>query len=458
DIIERDVAIVGGGSAGTYCAISLQDQDRSVIVIEKEPRLGGHVETYVDPATGIAMDYGVALFDNTPAVNDYFARFDIPLVKISAFNISWFSYDFRTGKAVAPSYNPSREEVLAAFVTYFAQHARYPGLERGIFLPSPVSEDLYMPFWRFVEKYEIQAAVPTMFLLDAGVGDLLSNPVVEVFRALPRHMVEGVLTSNVLTPANHTVIELYRRAEAELSLTSSLFLSSEVLYAYREPTNTTEKNKITLLVRTHTPTETKLTLIHAKKLLIAIPPKPSLLDPWLRLTADELSVLIRYINTGMYVGIVNGTRFPPTAGILNLASNHTMYSFPYLPDMYNLIPARVPGLMLAIYGTMQTPDPYPMFEVAVRQHMLEDIRRIQRGNPDRYPGTEEPALVAFAGQAPYILQVSGEDIKDGFYERLYALQGQMNTFWIGAAWAADISGEIWKVARGVVLPKLVGEL
>ncbi|PYI31361.1 putative FAD dependent oxidoreductase [Aspergillus indologenus CBS 114.80] len=441
DIIERDVAIVGGGSAGTYCAISLQDQGKSVIVIEKEPRLGGHVETYVDPATGIAMDYGVALFDNTPAVNDYFARFHIPLVKISAFNISWFSYDFRTGKAVAPSYNPSREEVLAAFATYFTQHARYPGLERGIFLPSPVPEDLYMPFWRFVEKYKIQAAVPTMS-----------------FRALPRHMVVGVLTSNVLTPANHTVIELYRRAEAELSSTSSLFLSSEVLYAYREPTNTTEKNRITLLVHTHTPTETKLSLIHAKKLLIAIPPKPSLLDPWLRLTPDELSVFTRYINTGMYVGIVNGTRFPPTAGILNLAPNHTMYSFPYLPDMYNLIPARVPGLMLATYGTLQTPDPYPMSEAAVRQHMLEDIRRIQRENPDRYPGTEEPAFVAFAGHAPYILQVSGEDIKNGFYERLYALQGQMNTFWIGAAWAGDISGEIWKVARGVVLPMLVGEL
>ncbi|RAH66741.1 FAD/NAD(P)-binding domain-containing protein [Aspergillus aculeatinus CBS 121060] len=419
DIIKRDVAITGGGAGGIYCAISLQDQGKSVIVIEKKDRLGGHVETYVDPGTGIAMDYGFALFENTSVVNDYFARFDIPLVKIRQFNITWSTYDFRTGKTAVPSYNPSREEVLAAFATYFAQLARYPELEQGIFLPSPIPEDLYMPFGRFVDKYKIHAAVPTMFLLNAGVGDLLSNAVLEVFRALPRKLVEGVLTSTVLTPANHTVIELYRRAEAELSSTSSLFLSAEVV----------ETHQITLLVRTPT-TDGKLTLIQAKRLLIAIPPNPALLDPWLRLTPTEHSLFTRYISTGLYVGLVNGTRLPPTAGILNLAPNHTMYSFPYLPDT----------------------------EAAVRHHMLDDIRRIQRENPDRFPGTGAPAFVAFAAHAPYNLQVSGEDIKNGFYERLYALQGEMNTFWTGSAWAADISGDIWKFSRGVVLPMLVGEL
>ncbi|RAK82167.1 NAD(P)-binding protein [Aspergillus fijiensis CBS 313.89] len=261
DIIERDVAIIGGGAGGTYCAISLQDQGKSVIVIEKEHRLGGHVETYVDPGTGIAMDYGVALFENTSV-----------------------------------------------------------------------------------------------------------------------------------------------------------------------------------------------------KLLIAIPPNPSLLYPWLRLTPTKHSLFTRYISTGLYVGLVNGTRLPPTAGILNLAPNHTMYSFPYLPDTYSLIPARLPGLKLATYGSLQTTDPFPISEAAVRHHMLDDIRRIHRENPDRFPGTSEPAFVAFAAHAPYNLQVSGEDIKNGFYEGLYALQGEMNTFWTGSAWAADISGDIWKVSRGVVLPMLVGEL
>ena len=46
DIIERDVAIIGGGSAGTYTAVRLRDMEKSVVVIEKDIVLGGHTDTY----------------------------------------------------------------------------------------------------------------------------------------------------------------------------------------------------------------------------------------------------------------------------------------------------------------------------------------------------------------------------------------------------------------------------
>jgi phytoene dehydrogenase-like protein len=54
-----DVAIIGGGSSGTYTAIQLQKAGKSVAVIERNGRLGGHVNTYIDPVTGGTMDYGV---------------------------------------------------------------------------------------------------------------------------------------------------------------------------------------------------------------------------------------------------------------------------------------------------------------------------------------------------------------------------------------------------------------
>lgn len=59
DIIHRDIAIIGGGSSGTHAAISLKDKDKSIIVIEKQGRLGGHTETYDDPGTGTPIDYAV---------------------------------------------------------------------------------------------------------------------------------------------------------------------------------------------------------------------------------------------------------------------------------------------------------------------------------------------------------------------------------------------------------------
>jgi heterodisulfide reductase subunit A-like polyferredoxin len=52
EVIDRDVTIIGGGSAGMYSAIRLTDLDKSVAVIEKSGRLGGNTETYIDPVMG----------------------------------------------------------------------------------------------------------------------------------------------------------------------------------------------------------------------------------------------------------------------------------------------------------------------------------------------------------------------------------------------------------------------
>jgi heterodisulfide reductase subunit A-like polyferredoxin len=43
ETIIRDVCILGGGSTGTYAAVRLsQDLGKSVVVVEKTGRLGGH--------------------------------------------------------------------------------------------------------------------------------------------------------------------------------------------------------------------------------------------------------------------------------------------------------------------------------------------------------------------------------------------------------------------------------
>jgi heterodisulfide reductase subunit A-like polyferredoxin len=52
DIITRDVCIIGGGATGTYSAVRLrEDFNKSIVIVEKTGRLGGHTETYIDPIT-----------------------------------------------------------------------------------------------------------------------------------------------------------------------------------------------------------------------------------------------------------------------------------------------------------------------------------------------------------------------------------------------------------------------
>lgn len=52
DVIIRDVAVIGGGSSGTYSAINLQLLGQSVAVVERDDYLGGHVNTHTDSSIG----------------------------------------------------------------------------------------------------------------------------------------------------------------------------------------------------------------------------------------------------------------------------------------------------------------------------------------------------------------------------------------------------------------------
>lgn len=46
DVVERDFAIIGGGAAGTYAAISLADQNKTFTMVEVAERLGGNTRTF----------------------------------------------------------------------------------------------------------------------------------------------------------------------------------------------------------------------------------------------------------------------------------------------------------------------------------------------------------------------------------------------------------------------------
>ncbi|RHZ55821.1 uncharacterized protein CDV56_106891 [Aspergillus thermomutatus] len=444
DIIKRDVAVIGGGSAGTYSAISLKDKGKSVILVEKKGRLGGHAETYIDPATGTPVDMGVLVFHNITVVKDYFKRFDIPLNRADEFMRSEFYYDFRTGRAVTPTFTPLAEEVSAAFAAYLAQYSKYPGLSNGTILPSPVPEELYMPFGKFVEKYGIQAAIPSMYYFNPGVGDILSNPVIEQFRYWSSDMVGSVATG-FLGPVRRNVSELYTRAGAELSSCSSLLLSSEVVHAHRAD----GESGVMLIVRT--PTGRKLIL--AKKLLIAFPPKLDFLAPF-DLSATEKTLFSKYIDAGYYVGLVKNSGLPNNASISNAAQGHTEFTFPYLPAAYSFAPSAVPGLQLVTYATGQTTKSLPLPDEAVKADIINTIKRIQKQNPDKFTPTE-PEFVTFASHAPYNLQVRAEDIKDGFYDKLYTLQGQRNTHWTGAAWKGEDSSLLWRYSEEIVVPQVI---
>ena len=215
-IITRDVAVIGGGSSGTYAAIGLRDRGKTVAVVEAQSVFGGHTNTYTDPSTNATVDYGVIEWDNTTIVTSYFARFGIPLILASSApppGLKDLYVDFRTGKTVA-GYTP--KDPTAAFGLYAAQLAKYPFLNTpGWDLPDPVPSDLLIPFGDFITKYKVDDAVFTINQYAQGFGDLLTTPTLYVLKYFSQAVLAGSQTG-FLTTTRHDNSEIYEKARAEL--------------------------------------------------------------------------------------------------------------------------------------------------------------------------------------------------------------------------------------------------
>ncbi|KAI0468343.1 FAD/NAD(P)-binding domain-containing protein [Xylaria cf. heliscus] len=183
NIIERDVAIIGGGSSGTYTAVRLRDYGRSVVIVEKKSVLGGHAETWTNPSTGYTIDAGVILFAPIKAVTDYFSRFDVELTKLPPIALGHNYVDFKTGQPV--DIPPTDPDIFKATLQlYRDQLERFPELQDGFNMSYPVHPDLLLSFREFAEKYKLQDLIFQTFFFNQGYVQLLDISMLYIFTYL----------------------------------------------------------------------------------------------------------------------------------------------------------------------------------------------------------------------------------------------------------------------------------
>ena len=432
-IIRRDICIIGGGSTGTYSAIRLTDSKKSVIVVEAKDRLGGHTNTYTDPDTNETVDYGVVYFHNLDSVRNYFARFDIPLETVSTAAASGevSKYvDFRTGKVVA-GYVPT--DPSAALAAYGAQLAKYPYVETGFDLPYPVPADLLLPFGDFVKKYNLQAAVNLLFTFAQGLGNLLDQLTLYVFKNFGLGILQD-LQIGFLATARQDNSEIYDKALAELG-PSSVLLNSHVL-----ATDRSGPSGVKVLVQT--PSGPKLIL--AKKLLLTIPPKLDNLVGF-DLSANETSLFAQFRNSAYYTALIQHTSIPPNVSLVNTGAD-TPYNTPTLPGIYTISQTRVPGLFDVKVGSA-----YALPDAQVKQLIVDTVQRFKTAGT---LNTTTPGFAAYNSHTPFELTVPKEAIAGGFYARLYGLQGQRHTWYTGAAFDTHDSSLLWQFTERI-LPGLL---
>lgn len=458
DVIERDVCVVGGGASGIHAAVSLIDLNKTVVVVERNDFIGGHTHTYIDPDTGIALDTGVVVYQPIQVVEDFFGKFNVPLLNISSvaanvagqpantslpasmYNTFSTYADFRDGSAVTPS--ASEEEAATAWVAYAELLAQYSYLLEGYDLPDPVPEDLYMPFGEFLEKYNVSAIFPIVYEFAQGMGDILSVSTIYVIKYFNLQDLQYA-ASGYLTEAQGNNSLLYTRA-GEYIGSDNILLESTVVSASRK--NTTS-GLPELLVSTP---DTGLKMLSCGQILLAIPPTLSNLAGW-DLTPEEHAVFGQYVTAaGYWAGLVRNVGLNQSVEIINAAAG-TPYNIPVLPALYYMSPTGVVDDTWWIKFGADTPT---LPDAQVRAYAERQIATLQTANG--VPVTA-PEWLSFESHSPFHLQVTPDAIRDGFFRNLTALQGGLDgtMFYTGAAFHTQVSTLLWQFNQDVVIPKMM---
>ncbi|KAG9764091.1 hypothetical protein KCU73_g1115, partial [Aureobasidium melanogenum] len=429
DIIERDFAIIGGGAAGTYAAVSLADKNRSFTLVEITDRLGGHARTFTDPARGVNVDFGVQLYLDTPVVRNFFNRLDTPLAN---FNPAYFGnpnyFDFNKQIRV----NNYSQGTLGT--DYVAQLDRYPYLENGIDLPNPVPADLLLTWPEYIEKYNLGDSAESIFATPANPGDVLQDLALYMFNDLNHVMLSEDQGAAILN-ANYDNSELYVKALAELH--DNVLLMSSVTATKR---GSNAKACVKVVVKT--PTGNKL--IVARQLILAMPPLLNSTKQF-DLDAQEQNILAQINGKYYYGGVVNNTGLKNGNGYINIGAD-TPYHVASLPGVVQFTPSSAPGYFFYWYNTLQAQT-----RSQVESATLDTIKWLQ--NQINETSAVEPNFVDFQDFSPFHLEASKSDIANGFYRKMNGLQGHKNTWYIGSLFVVGTS-QVWNNTKNM-LPEIL---
>ncbi|KAJ6033806.1 hypothetical protein N7444_011577 [Penicillium canescens] len=437
-IISKDVVVVGGGAAGAYAAVRLrEDYGKSIALVEKEARLGGAVDTWTDPKTGMPYELGVEAFLDYGNATQFFARFNVSVQASEQELVNTRYAEFSTGKFVKYT-SPTAAEQLAAFQKYVELCEKYEGMMLPGLWNFPtadnIPEDLLLNFGDFARKYEIEAAVPTIWDISAvGLGQLETQPTFYVMQSFPAPLAR-VYTGKARTlyVASHRNQEIYDRVSETLG--DDVLYSSTVVNAKRTP------NGVSIIAKG---TDGHQTEIRAKRLLIAIPPTVPNLSPF------KLDKRNSTAYTQAYAGGVVASNLPLNTTIINSAPRNWLG----LPDLS----------LLQWYKNLDSPDRYHKVMMFGNETLDSDGSKAlveqsyrQLVGAGSLPEASGKGLewLHFQYHGSVNIRASLEDLKAGFIQEMYSLQGHLSTWYTGAAWSAQLHTPTWAFSDSVI-PRLV---
>ena len=418
---------------------------------------GGHVESYDDPLMGRSYDYGLNSYTEYGSAKAFFERFNISISVPSRLTLTTKFADFTTGTELRGYENPSSEAVNAALSKYLEICEKYEPLIAPSYADFPeedIPEELLMQFGDFVAKHQLEALVPRLFQVTGmglgGVSNELTLFIMQVFGAPITRSLLGLVDS--FTPTSRRNQDLYD--EIAKVLDTDVLYSSTVVRTHRDDQGAQ------VLVRG---ADGKLTLISAEKLLISFSPTMENISPFLP-DSTELEIFTSWGINRVYAGIVTHPALPDNYSFVNYPSSVVPNNWIELPSTPFVV--RYEYMGGRNFRTLVTGTQTPEFDEEKAQALaketfkglLQDV--VRSVNPEGAREHQDEALeaIAWADHTTIHPHVSADEIRAGFFRKLYALQGRRSTFYTGGAFAADFSTFLWEYNDQYLLPKLVSSL
>ncbi|KAK8025267.1 hypothetical protein PG990_003090 [Apiospora arundinis] len=432
DVLQRDVLVVGGGATGTFAAVKLKDAGKTVAVVERDAQLGGHVDTYYDPVSGYPVDFGVQGYFNNQQTKDFFGKFGVPLTATTGSPFPQKIADFSTGFIVPNASAPnlaSMAPLLAKYATVLLTN--FPYLAKGTYdLPDPVPQDLLLPFGAFVVKYNLTDTIPLVWTFAQGVGNLMETTTLYVVQNFGLSHILGLQSGFVVAQQGNQVV--YNKAGAFLGADSVLY-NSTVLQLTRS-----DADGVTAVIQTAAGPK----LVHAKKLLVTVPPTLGNLATF-DLDTTEETLFGQWANVPYYIGVLAKTGLTDQTSFLNvnLSSPDTL---PLTPLVWRIETVGVPGYQITKVIGEQSSQ-------AAQRLVTDAVTRLDRS----LQTTAATEFVRWEEHDNLQLHVSPAELSQGFYKQLYGCQGKRSTWYTGNAWATDYSSLLWAFTEERILPALL---